>query len=130
MKTHNLVLILSCCLVIGCHSFNRILIDENGEEVPISKIVREKKLKKVRTREPIEGEKTPSLCTIYLLPDLAPIPELPIRELKKIKPNNNKEIDRIQLEHIERLRLYIIDLKKTIKDSHDIYLSNCIDTEK
>jgi hypothetical protein len=74
---------------------------------------------------PAAGRDTPT-CPIYRLPDLDPVPELPYNELKALEPGGNvEEFDRATRQQITDLRLYISNMKKRIRDSHQEYLKAC-----
>jgi len=76
-------------------------------------------------RQDGQDMKSDVLCSPYMMPTLTVTPELPIKELMKVGPNNPEALDRIQSRHIAELREYIAQVKISIRNSHNEYLTEC-----
>jgi hypothetical protein len=77
-----------------------------------------------------EIQKPTVVCPVFVLPEVGDMPEIPLKELAKISPTDQKAMDRIETEHIAKLRLFIIHYRETLRDSHNSYLNTCFSVDK
>ncbi len=109
----------------SCNSFNRIALVETNTSYQHW----ESRPGGLEGRKPIINEDgTPNateVCPIYKLPAIPKTPELPIKELEKISPDDTEALDAIQRKHIEELRLHIMRVKAAMAKSQIEYLNNC-----
>lgn len=118
MKSWLLVATVLATATSGCHSFNQTyLIAHRASSVTALP----------QPVHPTEGKTTSDdvLCPLYELPALPATPELPINELAQPRNNTTQALDRIQQNHIHELRLYIVRLRRTLKESQERYLADC-----
>jgi hypothetical protein len=120
-------IIFVCLILSSCYSFNHITLppDTKPTDVRLVKAITGEVAAPIVETPKAEPKKTPSeiTCPVYTLPDVAPMPELPYKELAKARDNDT--IDAIQTKHIEELRQYVMDVRKQLKKSHDDYLTKC-----
>ncbi len=122
----------------SCYSFNKIVLPENGAYQPATKLSEgmiDGLVEKVATNPQVRSPSRPLVadvdtkselvCPPYLMPNLEKTPELPLKELMKIDPNNIEALDKIQSQHISDLRDYITKIKTDIRNSHNDYIKKC-----
>lgn len=65
-------------------------------------------------------------CPVYKAPTLPSKPELPYKELERLRQDNKREAaDFILLDHIDKLRAWAVSVEKTLADSQKKYVSDC-----
>lgn len=69
-----------------------------------------------------------AVCPIYRLPGLPREPDLPYDKLAKLANSNDPHaFDKLAEDQINALYLYISQVKKLLRDSHQQYLKDCQD---
>jgi hypothetical protein len=69
-----------------------------------------------------------AVCPIYKLPPLPREPDLPYDKLAKLTNSNDPHaFDQVAEDQIKALYMYIGELKKRLRDSHQQYLKDCQD---
>ena len=83
------------------------------------------------TPDSTNERKKPSIsavCPIYKLPSLPREPDLPYDKLAKLTNSNDPHaFDQVAEDQIKALYLYISQVKKLLRDSHQQYLKDCQD---
>lgn len=117
MKTKKFILSISVVAIglVGCGSFNHYALPEGSVFLLQSPA-------QARTGP---AEVQPDTCVMFKMPDIPPMPELPLQELSKIDPRDSEAIDAIQQKHIADLRQYVINTNKTITRAYRVYQLSC-----
>lgn len=122
MSTRNVLISSVVFLLLGCGSFNQITINQIRFTEQVSTTTGSGSQEPAAPRSLVNAE---LLCGPFTLPELPPVPELPIKELSRLSPANLTALDTLQQKHIEDLRKYIASTRKLIKIAHDRYLEDC-----
>lgn len=116
-------------IIAGCSSFNKYDVrveyvkpNEVKETVKVADVI--KAMPSV-IPEAHARKISRYTCQQFVMPVLPKTPPLPYEELNKVNPNDTDAIDRIQQQHIEDLRSYIITVKKQILDAQQEHLQTC-----
>lgn len=124
---------LASLLLLGCSSFNHteyhITLPVDPEllhgrpPVPIEEsltvLPHEHETEQKTVKEAI------LLCPKAVFPKLPPPPELPLKALARVKPNDQLAIDRIVQDHIEAQHRYIVNSNKIIAEATKKYELEC-----
>lgn len=126
--------LVATLFLTGCYSFNQIHLPEKGSNYKVDPklvegIVVEALVEKTANVVPppteMKRDTRDIVCQPYLMPQITKTPELPIKELMKVGPNDPDALDKIQSQHIAELRAFIVKMKSDIRNSHNDYLSKC-----
>ena len=102
-------------ILTGCYSFNTIGISNTVELQSLIPL-------KIESNN-IDIEK--KVCPVFELQALPLPPNLPIDELDKIKPKDKDSVIKLELEHITKLRKYILELRSFIRQQYNDYIKDC-----
>lgn len=69
-----------------------------------------------------------AVCPIYKLPALPHEPDLPYDKLARLSNSNDPEaFDKIARDQLNAMYMYVSQIKKILRDSHQQYLKDCQD---
>ncbi len=121
--------ILSFGLIVlaGCSSFNNSF---NRYEIPShpqqSESEQPKTALPVVLKDPSAKTSSPGVvCAPYQMPLIPKTPELPFKEILSNKEMTTSDLEQIERKHIDELRLFIVEMKKTLRQSHQQYMQEC-----
>lgn len=85
-----------------------------------------KALEDLPTSTNLETNPSQTNCNRYDIPDFGEIPQPPIDEINKTKPEEDDKRDEIMMSYTKELVIYITKMKDDLVRTHNDYLLHCI----
>lgn len=118
-----LQLVVAVFLLTSCNSFNTVNeYSRLSNEYLETYVFQEPPSADTAASSPGQSE---TLCPAFKLPELDKTPELPLKELQRIKPGDHATLDAVVQKHIRDLRAHVIKMRLDINRAHSDYLKSC-----
>ena len=117
------IVVLASCSSFNIYTYPPIPVTPPPAPVPATQAPSPERVEGIR--EQVISTAVHDLCPRAVFSRLPATPEVPLKELNALHPDDAVGLDRIQLTHITQLRAYIQQLKSQINRERDAYLKAC-----
>lgn len=125
--------VLTSLALVGCNSFNKteyhittpVPVEMYQPAPPVATVRPEV----VEPPEPVIEDKEEirrDLCPRFVFPQLPPPPKIPIAEIEKLQPNDQRGMDKLTQKHIQDLRRHIQLVNSKVAKAKAKYHQDCL----